>query len=111
MIDSTLGRGTTVTPPAALDGRGRARRAQQGSAVARRHGLLVEDNAAVAAVTRDMLMQIGYAVHTASNAQRALDQPIAQAFNDGAGLFVSPRQLRPIHAPSAHASPACRLSW
>jgi CheY-like chemotaxis protein len=35
--------------------------------------LLVEDNPEVAEVTRDMLAQLGFRVHTASDAQLALD--------------------------------------
>ncbi len=81
-IASTPGQGTVVTlylpRSAALPERPAPAR-QQSSAGGT--ALLVEDNASVAEVTRDMLMQLGYGVHTASNAQRALELLERQAFD------------------------------
>ncbi len=97
VIDSALGKGTTVTLylPRSMGAADRAvpnkvRPSPGGTA------LLVEDNAAVAAVTRDMLMQIGYAVHTASNAQRALELLDRHAFDLALSDIVMPGTMNGI---------------
>jgi CheY-like chemotaxis protein len=58
--------------------------------------LLVEDNASVAAVTRDMLMQLGYAVHTASSARRALELLDCHAFDLVLSDIVMPGTMNGI---------------
>jgi PAS domain S-box-containing protein len=96
-IDSTPGRGTTVVlylPRSAAVAERAATVAQQSSAGGT--ALLVEDNASVAAVTRDMLMQLGYAVHTASNSQRALELLDRQAFDLMLSDIVMPGTMNGI---------------
>jgi CheY-like chemotaxis protein len=74
VVASELGQGTTVTiylprtndTPEALTSAG-AETLRPDTV------LLVEDNPDVAEVTKDMLAQLGYRVHTASNAQLALE--------------------------------------
>jgi PAS domain S-box-containing protein len=82
VIDSTPGRGTRVMlylpRSVALPDRPVAAKQQPSTGGT---ALLVEDNASVAAVTRDMLMQLGYAVHAASSAQRALELLDGHAFD------------------------------
>jgi PAS domain S-box-containing protein len=74
VIQSTPGQGTTAvlylprsTAPPEQPVPARQQKSAGGIA------LLVEDNAAVAAATADMLTRLGYVVHTASDARRALE--------------------------------------
>jgi CheY-like chemotaxis protein len=74
VIDSTPGRGTTVAlylPRSAALPESAAPARQQPSPGGT--ALLVEDNADVAKATADMMTRLGYVVHTASDAQRALE--------------------------------------
>jgi PAS domain S-box-containing protein len=74
VIDSAPGRGTTVVlylPRSATLPESTAPARQQPSPGGT--ALLVEDNADVAEATADMLTRLGYVVHTASDAQRALE--------------------------------------
>jgi PAS domain S-box-containing protein len=82
-IDSELGRGTTVTiylprapqMPAAMHAEPEVDTAVGGIV------LVVEDNPEVAEVTRSMLEQLDYAVHTVSNSDAALDAVEEQNFD------------------------------
>jgi CheY-like chemotaxis protein len=97
VINSTPGQGTTVAlylpRSAALPDR--VAPAGQQSSVGGT-ALLVEDNASVAAVTCDMLMRLGYGVHTASNAQRALELLDHQAFDLVLSDIVMPGAMNGI---------------
>jgi PAS domain S-box-containing protein len=97
VIDSTPGSGTTVMlylpRSVALPERPMAAE-QQPSAGGT--ALLVEDNASVAAVTRDMLMQLGFAVHTASSSQRALELLDRHAFDLVLSDIVMPGTMNGI---------------
>jgi PAS domain S-box-containing protein len=74
VVVSELGKGTTVTiylPRS--EGTAETRTSRAVETLRPDTVLLVEDNPDVAEVTRDMLAQLGYRVHTASNAQLALE--------------------------------------
>ena len=74
--------------------------------------LLVEDNADVAEVSREMLSQLGYVVHDAANAERALALLDHHAFDlvlsdivmpgamNGIELARTIRRKRPADCPS-----------
>jgi CheY-like chemotaxis protein len=97
VIDSAPGRGTTVMlylPRSVAVPERPVAAKQQPSAGGT--ALLVEDNASVAAVTRDMLMQLGYAVHTASNAQRGLELLDRHAFDLVLSDIVMPGTMNGI---------------
>jgi two-component system NtrC family sensor kinase len=76
-LQSPPGRGTTVTLwlPRTLEAPP-GRTLSPGAPVGVRHGtlLVVEDDTAVAAVLRELLEQLGYAVHIAASGAKALEQ-------------------------------------
>src|SRR5262249_20331679 len=97
MIDSVVGRGTTVSLylPRALDVPARSdddKPPEPASGTA----LLVEDNIDVAEVSREMLIQLGYAVQVAGNAERALALLDRQAFDLVLSDIVMPGQLNGV---------------
>ena len=73
-IRSELGRGTSVTLylPRALDGQAAVARDAPLQEVEGGAALLVEDNPDVAEVTRQLVEQLGYSVHSAESAEAAL---------------------------------------
>lgn len=102
VIDSTPGQGTTVAlylPRSAILPDRVAPAGPQSSVGGT--ALLVEDNASVAAVTCDMLMRLGYGVHTASNAQRALELLDHQAFDLVLSDIVMPGAMNGIELARA----------
>jgi PAS domain S-box-containing protein len=108
-IESELGKGTTLTLyfPRTAD---MPEQAEDGSVVepvGRGVALLVEDNPEVAEVSADLLEQLGYRVHTAANAETALEAVEKEEFDlvvsdivmagamDGIGLARAVRARRP----------------
>jgi PAS domain S-box-containing protein len=94
MIDSVAGRGTTVSLylPRALDAPARPDDDKPAAAVSGT-ALLVEDNADVAEVSREMLIQLGYTVRHAANAERALALLDRQTFDLVLSDIVMPGKL------------------
>jgi CheY-like chemotaxis protein len=97
LIDSAPGKGTNVSlyltraqaEPEQIDV---AKTEATGGGTA----LLVEDNAEVAQVSRDMLSQLGYEVHMAANAERALGVLERHAFDLVLSDIVMPGAMNGI---------------
>jgi signal transduction histidine kinase/CheY-like chemotaxis protein len=101
-IDSTVGKGTAVTlylPRA--EGVPQAVEPDRAKVAAGGRVLLVEDNADVAEVGREMLGRLGYAVEMASNAQQALEIFDKDDFDLVLSDIVMPGQMNGIELARA----------